>query len=250
MYTTTTAYSNCCLRCQQTISPDRLRQLPTICDNCGHLQASSETRSHENLERSLLTSAIVASVLLVSAFMFLGNWGSHSLEIIPLQAGELLHINSSSDDERLAQIGLDLKKYDMVEKEYTYLAQQTPANWARLAKFQMSRKEFQEAADNYKRYFAASGGNRDLDARFDYAKALAEIGKIDDAAKNFEYVLGSRPGIRQVTVIEHYVTMLVKAERFDQAQRVIEHVRHQDPSASRFMDTEYKVISEKKRSRG
>jgi len=182
--------------------------------------------------------------------MFLGTWGSHSLEIIPLEAGELLHINSSNDNERLAQIGMDLKKYDMVEKEYYHLAQQAPANWARLAKFQMSRKEFREAADSYGRYFASANGKIDIDARFDYAKALAEIGQIDDAAKNFEYVLGSRPGIRQVTVIEHYVTMLVKAERFDQAQRVIEHVRRQDPSASRFMDTEYKVISEKKRSRG
>ncbi|MGZ6477810.1 MAG: tetratricopeptide repeat protein [Bdellovibrionales bacterium] len=195
-----------------------------------------------------MKSAVGVSALLIAFLMYVGSWGSYSLEVIPLKVGQWTHMGSAADMERLAQIGLDLKKLDLVEHEYKMLAQQVdPKNYVRLGKFQLNRMEYKEAAETYRQYFLL--GKRDWEARFDYARALGEIGKIDEASKNFEYVLRARPGIRQVTVVQRYVNMLVKANRFDQAQRVIEHVRKQDPSASRFMDTEYKVIAERKNSR-
>lgn len=233
-----------CSRCKQLVHETRMLQTPTICDNCGFVASPSEGIIHESLEKSFLKSAILVSILIVGIFIFAGSWGGYSLEIIPLKAGEIAHFNSAADMERLALIGLDLKKYDMVEKQYALLAGKDPINFVRLAKFQYSRKEFAAAAETYRLYFA--NGKIDLDARYEYARALGEIGDYDNSSKNFEYVLGSRPGVRQVTVVQRYVAMLVKAQRFAEAQKVIEHVRHQDPSASRFMDTEYKVIAERK----
>jgi tetratricopeptide (TPR) repeat protein len=195
-----------------------------------------------------LKSAGAVSVVLVSAFIYFGTWGSYSLEIVPLKVGDVMNTNTSADMERLAQIGMDLRKFDLVEKQYRMLAQRVDAKYyARLGKFQVKHREYREAAETYRQYFAL--GKRDWEARIDYARALGEIGNIDEASKNFDYVLAARPGVRQVTVIQNYVTMLVKAERFDQAKRVIDHIRAQDPDAAKFMDTEYKVISERRRSK-
>jgi tetratricopeptide (TPR) repeat protein len=237
-----------CPRCHLNINPQRLAQMPAVCDCCGHVLSSSESSEQVDLEKSLLKSAIGSSIFLLLFLAYIGSWGSYSLEIIPLKIGHWTGRNSAADMERLAQIGLDLKKLDMVEQEYSLLAKNVdPKNYARLGKFQLSRMEYKEAAEAYRQYFQL--GNRDYDARYNYARALSESGRIDDAAKNFEYLLKARPGVRQVTVVQRYVSMLVKAQRFDQAQRVIEHVRKQDPAASRFMDTEYKVIAERKNSR-
>ncbi len=85
----------------------------------------------------------------------------------------------------------------------------------------------------------------DLSARYDYARALAEAGDIDLAAQNFDYILKSKPEVWQITVTQKYVTMLIKAERFNQAKLVIKKIRRQDPSASQFMETEYKIITER-----
>jgi hypothetical protein len=236
-----------CPRCQLNIAVERQRSLPTICDNCGHVLSSSEEFVNGNLEKSLLKSAVGVSLFLVTVFMYVGSWGSHSIEVIPLKIGEWTRINTASDMERLAAIGMDLRKLDLVEHQYRLLAQRVdPKYYVRLGKFQVNRMEWKEAAETYRQYFSL--GKKDWEARIDYARALSEIGQVDEATKNFEYVLAARPGVRQTTVIQHYVGMLVKAERYDQAQRVIDRVRRQDPSASRFMDTEYKVISERKKS--
>jgi tetratricopeptide (TPR) repeat protein len=237
-----------CPRCKLMVHESRMLQTPMICDCCGFVVSQSEGRVQASLEKTLLKSAVIASVILVALISFAGSWGSYSLEIIPLKVGDIGHFNSAIDMERLAQIGWDLKKFDLVERQYELLSVKDPANFVRLGKFQYSRKEYSAAAETYRKYFSL--GIVNLDARYEYARALAEINSYDESAKNFEYVLGSRPKIRQVTVVQNYVAMLVKAKRFGEAQKVIEHVRHQDPSgAAKFMDTEYKVISERKNSR-
>ena len=147
----------------------------------------------------------------------------------------------------MVEIGMDLRNYDLAEDAYRALAERVDLNnYVRLAKFQFSRGKFLESVETYRRYFAA--GKNSLDSRYDYARALAEAGQIDEAVKNFEYVLKAKPGVRQVTVLQKYVAMLVKAGRYEQAQHVIERVRHQDSTAANFMDTEYKVITERKKS--
>lgn len=236
-----------CPRCKQEIDHSRIQQTPMVCDSCGFVVSTAEARVREVVEKSILKAALVGSVIIVALFMHVGSWGNHSLEIIPLKIGQATHTSSTADLERMVQIGMDIHKYDWVETLYAQLVTEAdPQNFVRLGKFQLSRAKYKEAAETYRQYFLL--GKRNLDARYDYARALGEIGKTDEAAKNFDYVLKSKPGVRQVTIIQKYVSMLVKAERFDQAQKVIENVRRQDPSAGQFMDTEYKVISARKRS--
>ena len=238
---------NICPRCHQEVNELRLLMTPAVCDCCGYVISATETQAHVNMEKSVLRTALVASTVLVVTFIHVSTWGSHALEVIPLKAGDLIGALSPADMERLAEIGVDLKRHDLVEKMYSQIARANPAEYVRLGKFQWSRAKYKESAESYRRFFAS--GLENLDARYTYARALGETGQIDEAAKNYQYVINAKPGVRQVTVIQNYVKMLVQASRFDEAQKVIQTVRQQDPSAFRFMDTEYKVISERMKNK-
>lgn len=236
-----------CPRCQQIISDIRRYQTPSVCDNCGFVVSQSEKREEKNSERTMIVAGVSFGILMLAMMYHIGSWGSYSLEIVPLKIGHIFHTSTAKDIERSVEIGMDLRNYDLVEVSYRALSERVNLdNYVRLAKFQYSRGKFIDAVETYRKYFAM--GKNSLESRYDFARALAEAGYIDEAAKNFDYVLRAKPGVRQVTVLQKYVTALVKAQRYDQAQNVIERVRLQDPTAASFMDTEYKVISERKKS--
>lgn len=238
-----------CPRCQLEVDAERMQQMPAVCNHCGFVLSVAEMNLRASAEKSMLFSVLLASGGILLAIVYLGSWGSYTLESIPLKIEQFTHTLSPAGMERLAQIGLDLHKYDLVESMFTELARKSdPANYLRLGKFQMSRGEYDGAVATYREYFKL--GKNDLDARYDFARSLGEVGQIDEAVRNFDFVLASKPGVRQVTVLHKYVNLLVKANRLDQARALIESVRRQDPLAKQFMDTEYKVITERMRSRG
>src|SRR5665213_784340 len=85
-----------CSRCHQGIHQSRVRAIPTICDHCGFVVSLAEGHVQESLERSLLKSAVAVSFGIVSLCIFVGSWGSCSLEIITLKGGDLAEFNSAS----------------------------------------------------------------------------------------------------------------------------------------------------------
>lgn len=237
-----------CPRCQQAISEARRLATPAVCESCGLVLSMAELKAEVQGERRFLKIAIGLSILGIAAFMQLVSWGSYAVEIIPLQIGRIFNSNSPAQLERLSVIAFESKKYDLVESSFQSMAQQDSQNYLRLAKFQMSRAKYKEASESFRQFFVHK--NEDLDAHYLYARALGESGQADESAKHFEYVLRARPGFRQVTVLTYYVKMLMQNERFEQARKVIEAARTQDKTAGLFMDTEYKVITERMRARG
>lgn len=229
-----------CPRCMQTIAPERLIALPKICDHCGFVATPAERAVQRHFERTSLIGVVIAAAVIVIAFVELVNWGGYTLEVIPLQAQALVGMDSVSGIERMAQICLEVKKFDCTERMYMRLAVHDQKALPRLAKFQFNRMKYAEAAESYRQFFAA--GNQDLDAAYVYARALGELGRVDEAAKYFDYVLASKPGTLQVTVATNYVTMLVRNNRPGQALKVIEGIRKLGESASQFMASEYNVI--------
>jgi tetratricopeptide (TPR) repeat protein len=140
----------------------------------------------------------------------------------------------------LASICMERKKYDCVEQQYARLGQQNPQLMLRLGKFQMSRAHYNEAVNTYRTFF--SKGGIDLEASYNFAKALGQVGQIDEAAKYYDYVLGAKPDVLQVTVIQNYVKLLMEANRLDKARTLIEQVRHKSDTSAYFMETEFKKI--------
>src|SRR5580692_8124902 len=110
--------NNECPRCQQEISPERLRQTPAVCDSCGFIATGSENHVRASMESSVLRSAFFLGLLLLGLFMHIGTWANYSLEVIPLEVGLWTKSATQTQLERLSQIGMDLKKYDLVESAY------------------------------------------------------------------------------------------------------------------------------------
>lgn len=231
---------NNCPRCFLEIKPERLQDNPVICDSCGHVLSPLQSSIEAKMERRFLIWIISFSVVMVLGFMHLANWGSASLEVLGFQATELVSGNSHESVERMAAICLELKKYDCTEKMYARNAPLDPTYHVRLGKFQVSQRKFPEAVATFKKFFADGGG--DIDANYLYAKALSEIGEIDEASKHFEFVLEAKPDTLQITVVQNYVKYLVEADRLDQAKQVIERMQRRDQTVSSFMDSELKEI--------
>jgi tetratricopeptide (TPR) repeat protein len=111
----------------------------------------------------------------------------------------------------------------------------------------MSRGHYQEAVNTYRTFF--SKGGVDLEASYNFARALGQVGMVDEASKYFDYVLGAKPDVVQVTVVQNYVKLLMEANRLDQAQKLIEGVRKQSETSAYFMEDEFKKIQASKGAR-
>lgn len=236
-----------CPRCLLSINRERLYANPIVCDSCGHVLSEKQDSVEVGLERSFMWSIVAFSAFTLAAFMHVSTWDQFSGEIIGLKVGETIGTSSMADMERMAQICLELKKYDCTERKLAQLSRQDVRIYARLGKFQMSQRKFTEAADSFRRFFNSGGG--DLEANYQFARALGELGKIEEATKHFEYVLASKPDVLQVTVAQNYVKYLVQANRYDRARDVILKLRRKGDSVSSFMDSELKEIQQKFASR-
>jgi tetratricopeptide (TPR) repeat protein len=191
---------------------------------------------------------VAAAVVIVLGFMQVVSWGGHAIEVLPLQAARLIGLDSLAANEHLARICLDLKKYECVERSYKRLAfAGTPDGFLRLGKFQNSRLEYAAAAESFRQFFARGG--RDLEASYGYARALGEIGRVDEASRYYDHVLAAKPDVLQITVVHNYVKALVDHGRLDQALKVISTIRRRGQSVSSFMDSEYKDIKQRLRAR-
>jgi tetratricopeptide (TPR) repeat protein len=229
-----------CTRCHNDVSQERRNIRPVVCDHCGNVMSPTESMGDDLAEKKFIKIALGISVFLIAGFLQLATWDNHAIEILPLQAKQLVGALNTEDLEKFAQICLDRRKFDCVEREYSKLGERDAKNLLRLGKFQMSRARYAEAVESYRKFFA--GGGIDLEGSYQFARALGQVGMVDEAAKYFDYVLGAKPDVLQVTVVTNYVKLLIEAKRLDQAKKLIEDVRGRTETSALFMDNEFKEI--------
>ncbi|NJL23982.1 MAG: hypothetical protein HC902_01520 [Calothrix sp. SM1_5_4] len=246
MFTTTMMDS--CPRCHHKLAPERMTSIPAVCDGCGMVLSVNEETVQKQVQSTSLKWIVGSSVGLALMFMHLANWGSYSLEVLPIKAAQVLSMDSPTQAQRMALICMDLHKHDCVEDNYRRLSLHDITWLSKLAKFQFNRMKYAESAETYLHFFARGG--QDLDSTYWAARALSEVGRVDEAAKYFDVVLGSKPGVLQITVAQNYVKMLRKAGRLEQARSVIESIQNQDESVKTFMASEHKEIVDLMKSSG
>ena len=229
-----------CPRCHREISQERKLSNPVICDHCGFVITKSGYEAQEKLDQTFMRLAFGLAVFMIAGFLQLSIWDNHALEVVPLEAKELIGASSNSDIERFAEICLERKKLDCVEREYSKLGERDNSQLLRLGKFQMQRARYAEAVNSYRTYFTKGG--IDLEGSYQFARALGQVGMVDEAAKYYDYVLGAKPDVLQVTVIQNYVRLLMDAHRLDRAKQLIEGVRSKSAASAYFMDDDYKKI--------
>jgi len=180
-----------CPRCSQRIETERAREAVVVCAACGFVLSNSEHRLAANSHHKFITVGVAFCALLIGALVQISIWDSYWLEVIPLQIKGAMGASKDSDFEKMAQICLERKRMNCAEDAYAHLAKKDPKQLLRLAKFQISRSRYREAVVTYRNFFLLGG--KDLDASFNYARALAQIGEYDEASKYFRYILSSHP---------------------------------------------------------
>lgn len=232
-----------CPRCKSDISPERKKASLVICNHCGFVLSESEEQLNDHVEnKTMITFGLIATFWIAS-FIQLSQWDKHSLSILPILAKQTAGMATMADLESKAEMCMDLKKYDCVEQAYLKTAQNDTSKLLRAAHFQMKRAKYNEAAQTYYKFFTSGG--QDLEASYSYAKALAELGQVDEAVKYFDQVLAAKPDVLQITVVNNYVKLLVKYQRFEQAKVLIEKIRKDGgPTAGSFMEAEFQQIQQ------
>ncbi len=192
------------------------------------------------LERHNLRFVLSFSALLVFAFVQVATWGDHALEIRWIQVADKTGLASVEQLERMAKICVELKKRDCVEYAYLRQSQMDKRNAVRLAEFQMSRGKYREALGSLKTYVASN--KQDFRALMVYAEALTEVGRFDEAAQYYEYIISKAQTLPNEAV-KNYVKCLARAKRYQQAQNVIYKVKKTYPGTTGFMDGELRVLA-------
>jgi tetratricopeptide (TPR) repeat protein len=230
-----------CPRCQLDIADERRNQSPVVCNHCGFTSPKKNNQVQSEVESRFIKISLGLSLFFVAAFIQVVNWDNHALTVLPLQAKSLFGVMSAQDQEEMATLCMDRQKYDCVERMYSKTAATSLDNRARFADFLSKREKVRPAAEQYKLYF--DEGGVDLQARYNYAKLLAQLGEFDQAAVLFHQVIDAKPDTVQITVVQHYVRALIHANQLDKAKKMIEEVRKQSAQANSFMAEEMAQIT-------
>lgn len=230
-----------CPRCHTEISEGRRNAVPTICDNCGYVISNNEQKSEQSLAKNYKYGMFAFAAAVVGSHLFFSSWGGYTFEVRWIQ---LFGGNSVASQERMAQICIETFQYDCAEQAYLSIARTDSKQFLKLGKFQMSRQNYTGAAQSFKQYLAT---NEDVnfDVTFLLARSLSEANSVDEAASLYENIIHAKTDVLQVTVIQKYVEMLMKNQRWAQAQRIIEEIRKRDESVADFMGPQYTEITAK-----
>ncbi len=230
-----------CPRCHTDISDERRSSVPTVCDNCGHVLSTAEAKAEETLTKNYKYGMFGFAAFVVGFHLFFSAWGGYTFEVRWIQ---LFGGNSAASQERMAQICIETFQYDCAEQAYLAVARQDSKAFLKLGKFQMSRQNYAGAAQSFKQYLAA---NEDVNFDVSYllARSLSETGQVDEASDLYETIIRAKTDILQVTVIQKYVELLMKHQRWAQAQKIIQEIRKRGEAVADFMGPQYTEITAK-----
>ncbi len=196
-----------------------------------------ERQAEREIFKRFSKVSVTLSLVVVLCFIQAIKWDSHFLSIIPLQIKSMMSSLSAHDADELAKICLERKNLDCAESALQSEATTQVEALTQLGKIQMQRQKFRESANSFGSYFRSGGLS--VDASYDYAKVLGQLGMIDQASQYYERVLASKVDALQVTVTQSYVKMLIANKRSAQAKTVIDGIRAKGGNASLFMESEY-----------
>lgn len=230
-----------CPRCHAEISEERRNSVPLVCDNCGHVVSGAEAKVEETMNKNYKYGMFGFAAFVIGFHLFFSAWGGYTFEVRWIQ---LFGGNSVASQERMAQICIETFQYDCAEEAYLAVARTDSKAFLKLGKFQMSRQNYAGAAQSLKQYLA-SNEDQNFDVTYLLARSLSETGQIDEASDLYESIIRSKTDILQVTVIQKYVELLMKHQRWEQAQNIIKEIRKRGEAVADFMSPQYTEITAK-----
>ncbi len=234
-----------CPRCQQSVAEVRTQAEVIVCNHCGytHDRRDDELQAHHEKKFSLVTFG--AALVLLAGFILFVHWDKYAFTIIPLKAKEWSQTATPQDLRQIADICRERLHYSCTEKALSEIVQKNPNDLNslyELAELQRRLGEVALSMANFKTYFSL-GGN-DGGADYSYARLLDLTEQYADAQVYYQRALLAKPGILQITVIQSYVSMLMKTHQTKQAIALIDDVRkHNGPEGQSFMAQEYNEMT-------
>lgn len=235
---------NFCSRCKLDIPEEMQQNEIVVCPHCGLVKSSNESKLEANISKQFIKFTIGTSLLFIAIFMHSVSWGPYFIEVIPPKARSLAGMASAEDYSRLAKMCKELKDLACVEQmlgQYVKLDAKNLEVLAELGVLQASRKHFPQAVNTLGQYFKLGGQNTDVS--YTYAKALVEIGKMDNAIYHLEKIRSIKPNALSIAATHDYVQMLIKSGRTARAMAVIQSIRSQGATAALFMDAEMRKLA-------
>ncbi|MCB0351006.1 MAG: tetratricopeptide repeat protein [Bdellovibrionales bacterium] len=233
-----------CPICFNNIHPDRVVGQNAYC-TCGHvLRVSNSSSDRETSGASL--SLIIFTLILIGAIIHAINWDTYFFSIIPLKIKQMSGIAKPHELKDLAKICNIRKKNNCevqaLEKAYE-LDKADINSLLRIGEIYTDSKNFYPAAKAYSLYFQNGGSTES--ARYQYARALGEIGQFDQAKKQFHYILRRDKKNPQFQVARSYVELLIRNRDYSTAKGIIEEYRRAGPNSALFLEKEWKAINDK-----
>ena len=205
-----------CPRCGS--QPERVSN--TLICKCGWTYSKRESAS----QKTVIIGMVLVFTLVAGSLFHFFQWGSYGFSIF-----------FASPSEK-AEICMDLKKYDCVEKSYQALFHSTGdlKYLEELGEFQFKREKFSSAEKSYRLYFSKQG--KSYKAAYYYAHSLAKTGDIESAIQYFDSILRSKPHILMVTIMESYLEVLVSHNRIHKAKEILSWVNSANKGALNTAD--------------
>ena len=189
----------------------------TVFCDCGW-HKSLNKKEQMGVQKKIAKGLVIAGISLMGAVVYVGNWGSSSLSIIPLKAQQWTGQMNEKSFARMKSVCLQLKKYGCVEQAHRSYFRSSGDLQAleELGEFQYRRKKFTQAGKTYAQYFSQKG--QGVKPAYNYARVLEKAGQTDHALSYYEYALKSRAGVVQITVMRSYLNLLVKSGQVSKAK--------------------------------
>lgn len=202
-----------------------------------------ETR-HAN-ESGGVAALVGFTIVILAGLVHILNWDKYSIDILPLKAKQIFGFATVTDLKKVAEI-CEIRRKFPCQQTALWQAFQIDTTQkdllVQLGSLQMKTEDYNAALRTYTAYFKANGQN--IEARYEFARALAETGKLKDAKKHFQYVLNvSRDPIKTPEMARTYVKILMKNKDYVTAKAVISATRRTNRSAAYFLEKELKVIN-------
>lgn len=200
----------------------------------------SETR-----ESGGVAAVVGFTFVFLAGLIHILNWDKYSIEIIPLKGKQILGLASAADLQKVAEICEIRRKFPCQQAALWQSFQKDPAQkeiLVKLGSLQMKSEDYTAALRTYTEYFKANG--KSIEARYEFARALAETGNLKEAKKHFQYVLSvSRDPVTTPEMARTYVKILMKHKDYVTARQVIHTTRRSNRSAAYFLEKELKLIN-------
>ena len=190
----------------------------TLHCQCGWSKSLNQAKEKQ-IQHKIAKNIFLSGIVLMGFVIYLGNWGSSSLSIVPLKARQWTGQLNESSFKKLTSLCGQLKKYNCVESAHKsfFSSSKNLRVLEKLGEYQYRRNKVAEASKTYKEYFTKKGSS--VKSAYNYARILEKQGQVEFALSYYQYALKARPQTVQVTVMRAYINLLVKSGQVNKAKQ-------------------------------